>query len=150
MVKLLDFQKLDKITKFFNNEIIWSSKLADSGKALRIYEYGKLPEDSGYYLIQEYIGPDLFTVFMAGKLHSLYPNIQSQVEDMFKLLQAHNMHKLNFTLSNLAGHNGIIKMFDFKYARHRTAASKELELYAITEWLTKIDSNITDKLTPYI
>ena len=143
------YQSMETLTRFFNNEVQWSTTL-QSPNVLKLYEYGELPEAAGYYILQEYIGPDLLTVYMAGQLHILYPDIIEQVEHMFSILQKHNIYKLNSTLCNMTGADGKIKMFDFKYTTRRTLANQEKEKYSITEWLTKIDPSITDKLLKYI
>lgn len=143
------YRSMEKLSRFFNNEVQWSTKL-QSPHVLQLYEYGELPEAAGYYILQEYIGPDLLTVYLTGQLHTLYPDIIEQVEHMFSILQEHNIYKLNNTLSNMVGENGKIKMFDFKYTQLRTQENQSKERYSITEWLTKIDPSITDRLLKYI
>ena len=143
------YQSMEKLTRFFNNEVQWSTAL-ESPNVLKLYEYGELPDDAGYFILQEYIGPDLLTVYETGQLHVLYPDIIEQVEHMFSILQEHNIYKLNSTLSNMTGVNGKIKMFDFKYTQRRTLENQEKEKYSITEWLTKIDPFIADRLVKYI
>ena len=143
------YQSMEKLTRFFNNEVQWSTAL-ESPHVLKLYEYGELPKDAGYFILQEYIGPDLLTVYETGQLHVLYPDIIKQVEHMFSILQEHNIYKLNSTLSNMTGVNGKIKMFDFKYTQRRTLENQEKEKYSITEWLTKIDPFIADRLVKYI
>ena len=143
------YQSMEKLTRFFNNEVQWSTAL-ESPNVLKLYEYGELPKDAGYFILQEYIGPDLLTVYETGQLHVLYPDIIEQVEHMFSILQEHNRYKLNSTLSNMTGVNGKIKMFDFKYTQRRTLENQEKEKYSITEWLTKIDPFIADRLVKYI
>lgn len=143
------YQSMDKLSRFFNNEVQWATALK-SPYVLELYEYGELPESTGYYILQEYAGPDLFTTYMTGQLHILYPDIIEQVEHMFSILKEYNIYKLNNTLSNMAGSNGKIKMFDFKYTQTRTPANQEKERYSITEWLTKIDPSIGDRLLKYI
>ena len=143
------YQSMEKLTRFFNNEVQWSTAL-QSPYVLKLYEYGELPEAAGYYILQEYIGSDLLAVYMTGQLHTLYPDIIEQVEHMFSILQEHNIYKLNSTLCNMTGANGKIKMFDFKYTQLRTPENKAKEQYSITEWLTKIDPSIADRLLKYI
>lgn len=143
------YHSMEKLTRFFNNEVQWSTAL-ESPHVLQLYEYGELPEDAGYYILQEYIGPDLLTVYLTGQLHTLYPDIIEQVEHMFSILQEHNIYKLNSTLCNMTGANGKIKMFDFKYTQYRTPENHAKEKYSITEWLTKIDPSIADRLLKYI
>lgn len=143
------YQSMETLTKFFNNEVQWSTTL-QSPNVLKLYEYGELSNDAGYYILQEYIGPDLLTVYMAGQLHTLYPDIIEQVEHMFAILQEHDIYKLNNALSNMVGANGKIKMFDFKYTQLRILENQEKEKYSITEWLTKIDPLIVDRLVKYI
>ena len=143
------YHSMEKLTRFFNNEVQWSTAL-ESPNVLKLYEYGELPKDAGYFILQEYIGPDLLTVYETGQLHVLYPDIIEQVEHMFSILQEHNIYKLNSTLSNMTGVNGKIKMFDFKYTQRRTLENQEKEKYSITEWLTKIDPFIADRLVKYI
>jgi len=143
------YHSMEKLTRFFNNEVQWSTAL-ESPHVLQLYEYGGLPEDAGYYILQEDIGPDLLTVYLTGQLHTLYPDIIKQVEHMFSILQEHNIYKLNSTLCNMTGANGKIKMFDFKYTQCRTPENHAKEKYSITEWLTKIDPSIADRLLKYI
>jgi hypothetical protein len=50
----------------------------------------------------------------------------------------------------MTGANGKIKMFDFKYTQCRTPENHAKEKYSITEWLTKIDPSIADRLLKYI
>ena len=66
------------------------------------------------------------------------------------MLQEHNIYKLNSTLCNMTGANGKIKMFDFKYTQLRTPENHAKEKYSITEWLTKINPSIADRLLKYI
>jgi len=143
------YKSMEKLTKFFTNEVQWSTALK-SPHILELYEYGELPAGTGYYILQEYIGPDLLTVHLENKLHDLYPDIVDQLEDIFSIFKQHNIYKLNTTLCNMTGENGKIKMFDFKYTQTRTFANRVTEEYSITEWLTKIDPLIADRLFKYI
>lgn len=145
----------EEITRLFENEVYWSTKLK-SKFILDIYEHGKLTNEFGYYIVQEWIGPDLLherghttkDEFPNLKIH--FPNITDQLEEMFAFFQKHNVYKLNNALCNLTGANGIIKAFDFKYATERTEESKIWELHSIDTWLSKIDPTLKTKLRKYI
>jgi hypothetical protein len=149
------YTNIEEITNLFENEIYWSTKLK-SKFVLEIYEYGKLNDEPGYYIVQEWMGTDLLherghTVkdeFPNLKIQ--FPDIVEQLEEMFSFYQDHNLHKINNAMCNLTGANGKIKAFDFKYATTRTEESKILELYSVDIWLSKIDSILKTKLRKYI
>ena len=133
----------------YENEIYWST-LIKSDRVLKIYEYGKLQSEEGYYIIQEYVGTDLLHPYCNKTLHNTYPDIIEQIEDMFKLFKRYNLHKLNNSLTNMCGKNGTIKAFDFKYATVRSEESRVKEIYSIVTWVSKIDNSIKDKLINYL
>jgi hypothetical protein len=139
----------EEITKMYENEIYWST-LIKSDRVLKIYEYGKLQSEEGYYIIQEYVGTDLLHPYCNKTLHNTYPDIIEQIEDMFKLFKRYNLHKLNNSLTNMCGKNGTIKAFDFKYATVRSEESRVKEIYSIDTWVSKIDSTIKDSLINYL
>ena len=58
--KLPIFTEYAKVKELFDNEIYWSTKLK-SKFVLETYEYGELEDNKGFYLIQEYAGPDLLS-----------------------------------------------------------------------------------------
>lgn len=147
---------IEEITKLFNNEIYWSTKLK-SKLVLETYEYGELNDEQGYYLLQEWIGPDLLHHERGHTVKDEFPNLKiqfpkiiDQLEEMFVLFQEHNVHKINNAMCNLVGANGNIKAFDFKYATERTEESKIWELHSIDTWLSKIDPKLKTILRKYV
>ena len=141
---------IDEIRKCFEREIYWTNRLR-SDLLLETYEHGDLPDGTGYYLIQEYGGPDLsYSYDPEHRLSHIIPDITHQIVEMFKLFKHHNMHKTNNAMSNLVAVNGRLKVFDFKYAQRRTAMSRMREFRSINEWLSKIDTNLPYLLEEYI
>lgn len=136
------------IRKFYNRDLYWTTRLK-SKYISNIYEHGELA-DAGFYIIQEYVGDDLLKYYIDGTLHTLFPNITDQLEEMFKLFQQHNLYKKNNALSNLTGVHGQIKAFDFKYATHRTPETRILEIQSIDKWISKIDPDIKSRLLKYL
>ena len=143
------YDSIEAVTKMFNNEIYWSTKLK-SEWVIETYEYGPLVSEPGFYLLQEYLGPDLLTYHLSGTLHSLFPDILEQVESMFAWFQSNDVYKKNNALSNMTGINGRIKAFDFKYAESRSIQIKQYEINSIDQWLSKIDPTTKDRLRKYV
>jgi len=143
------YKSMDLISKFFYNEIYWTTKLK-SEYILETYEYGELKDCPGFYILQEYKGPDLLTYHINNTLLIEFPDIVEQLEEMFKFFQKHDVYKKNNALSNLTGSYGKIKAFDFKYAEKRTDKNKHQEINSINKWISKVDVDIKDRLLPYI
>lgn len=144
-----EYDSIETVTKLFNNEVYWSTKLK-SDLVLETYEYGKLNNNEGFYILQEYVGPDLLTYYKNENLHQLFPDIVVQVENMFEWFQINGIYKTNNALSNMTGINGKIKAFDFKYAEHRTDKNKDKEINSIEQWISKIDPTIKYRLMKYL
>ena len=144
-----EYDSMRIVTKLFNNEIYWTTKLK-SDLILETYEYGKLDNNEGFYILQEYVGPDLLTYYKNETLHQLFPNIIEQVEEIFKLFQINGIYKTNNALSNMTGVNGKVKAFDFKYAEHRTSRNKNKEINSIQQWISKIDPTMEYRLMKYL
>jgi len=144
-----EYDSIEAVTKMFNNDIYWSTKLK-SEWVLETYEYGPLGDEPGFYLLQEYLGPDLLTYYINENLHQLFPSIIEQVEEIFKLFQINGIYKMNNALSNMTGVNGKVKAFDFKYAEHRTSRNKDKEINSIQQWISKIDPTMEHRLIKYL
>lgn len=135
------FNSIESITEKFNNEILWSTKLR-SPYVLELYEHGELKDEPGFYLIQEYFGPDLMYYNNQKTIQIMFPDIADQIVDMFKFFKENNVHKINNSLTNIVGMNGKIKAFDFKYAVERGPGTTYVELNGIQNWLGVIDRRI--------
>ncbi len=135
---------VEEINKLYKNEIYWSTKLK-SDLVVKTHEHGKLDDQFGYYILQEWPGPDLLQ-YPRKDLNIVFPNITAQIEHMFKFFKQHNMYKTNNAMANLTGKNGQLMCFDFKYAVTRTAQNIDLERHSIKEWISKIDPELIFKL----
>lgn len=93
------------------------------------------------YIIQEYCGPDLLTAGFDN-----IKNIEDQVVEIFECISDMDFYKINGSLSNMTQRNGQVIMFDFKYLRPKSDEAKELEEYAIDNWLSKISPTIVPRL----
>lgn len=142
----IDFEQ---ITHFFEQEVYWSSNIV-SEYTIETYDAGQLTDGPGYFILQEYIGPDLLTHYIAGTLFEEYPTIIDQIEEMFILFKKHNVYKKNNSLSNMSGRDGKIKAFDFKYTSLRDISGWHDEHHSITTWLSKIDPDIKNRLIQYL
>ena len=132
---------IEKITELYQSDVYWTEVLK-SEYVLPTIEHGPIQDQPGYYVIQPYIGPDLLQYYVAGSLHTEFPDIVDQLIEMFCLFKEHNIHKINNAMSNLTGSNGKIVAFDFKYTHARSAHSRPMELASITKWLCKIDDRL--------
>lgn len=143
-------QQMEHISALFNNEIYWSTKL--SGKhVLRIYEHGELKTGPGFYILQEYVGPDLLHFYNSKSgLDTSIENPIDQIIEMFSFFRDHGVYKINNAMCNLTNDNGKIRAFDFKYAVHRTPDLRNTEIYGIKTWLSKIDGKLPDLLMEYV
>jgi hypothetical protein len=139
---------IEDITNLYNNEIKWSTQLK-SKHVVEILEYGELTDSEGFYILQEYSGPDLLQ-YDNNDLPKIFPNIQDQLEEMYILFKEHNVYKLNNAKCNLTGSNGVLKCFDFKYAVVRESKYIPIEIRSLTKWISNIDKSLVDRLSKYI
>lgn len=140
----------EMIDQFYHNEVFWSTQLK-SNFVVELYEHGKLNNDYGYYIIQEYVGPDLLICLKNGTLFKKFPDIKDQLEEMFKFFQTFNFYKHNSSLANLTGCNGKIKAFDFKYASPRSTNGRAIEIYSIENWIAQdVGPNLVEHLSKYL
>jgi hypothetical protein len=139
---------IEDITNLYNNEIKWSTILK-SKHVVETLEHGQLTDEEGFYILQEYPGPDLLQ-YNDTELYNAFPNIQGQLEEMYKLFKEHNVYKLNNAKCNLTGSNGVLKCFDFKYAVERDPKYIPIEMRSLTKWISNIDKSLVDRLSKYI
>jgi hypothetical protein len=139
---------IEKIHEFYENEMYWANKLK-SKFVLETYEHGKLESEDGYYILQEWGGPDLLQ-YTTDELPIYFPKISQQVEEMFEFFQYNNVYKLNNAKCNLTGTNGKLRCFDLKYAVNRSAEARPKEIYSIDNWIVNIDKNLTTSLLKYV
>jgi len=132
----------------YENEIYWSNLLAGD-LVLKIYEHGELKTEPGFYILQEYAGPDLLHYYDKKVLKCIDDPI-NQLIDMFKFFKEKNVYKLNNAMSNLTNDGGRIRAFDFKYAVSRTTETRLLEIESINKWLSKIDHSLKDILLEFV
>lgn len=138
-----------EVESLYKNEVHWSLTLP-SDVAVKLIDHGTLENNKGFFIVQEYVGPDLLTYFSNNTLFEHFPDIVDQLESMFSTFKQFDVYKINNALSNLTGSNGKIKAFDFKYARVRCAEGKKYEEHSIDEWLSKIHPTLKEKLLAYI
>lgn len=143
-------QPMDQISSLFKNEIYWSERL--TGKhVLKIYEHGELKNEPGFYILQEYVGPDLLHYY--NSKYGLDPSIKNPVDqllEMFAFFKENDVYKLNNAMCNLTNDNGVIRAFDFKYAIRRSPTVRAMEIYSIETWLSKIDEKLPALLSEYV
>ena len=141
-------RRIEDITEMFNNEIYWTNKLK-SKYLVETYEHGELKDEEGYYLLQEYAGPDL--LFYDFHLIKIFPNIVEQLDDMFSFFKQHEVYKLNNAKCNLTmTADGQLKCFDFKYAVPREPKKTMLEMLSVKRWLSNIDESVVPRLSNHI
>lgn len=97
------------------------------------------------YVIQRYYGPDLLTAGFED-----IPDIEDQLEDIYKYFKNINVYKLNSSLSNMTKYGSQVILFDFKYMKQRTPELKKQAEYEIDMWLSKIGPSIVPKLKALI
>lgn len=144
------YQTIDEIKSLVDNELYWSEKLKGS-RVLEIYDHGDLETSPGFYILQEYVGPDL--LYYYNKKVGLSKGIDDpvgQLVELFKLFRDKGVYKINNAMCNLVNDNGLIRAFDFKYAVHRTPDKREIEMYSIKTWLSKIDDRLPHMLEEYL
>lgn len=141
---------LDDIRKLYENEIYWSQKL-QSKHVVRMLDHGQLATCNGWYILQEWHGPDLLPNFrLDTRLYHMIPDADIQIEEMFEFWQAHGVYKLNNAMANMTLQNGKIKAFDFKYAQSRSDEHKPLEQFSIAKWISKIEPTLIDRLEKFL
>ena len=139
---------IEEITNLYNNEIKWSTQLK-SKHVVETLEYGSLTDGEGFYILQEYPGPDLLQ-YNNNDLPKIFPNIVDQLEEMYILFKEHNVYKLNNAKCNLTGSNGILKCFDFKYAVERDPKYIPIEIRSLNKWINNIDNSLVGRLTKFL
>lgn len=142
------YQDIDVIRSMYENEIRWSNLLRGD-LVLEIYEHGELTDEPGFYLIQDYVGPDLLHYYDGKKLRDVEDPV-GQIVDMFKVFRDNNLYKLNNAMSNMVNDGGRIRAFDFKYAVERSDEKRGMELDSVNNWLRKIDPILVEILPEYI
>ena len=141
-------RKLEDITSLFNNEIFWTTKLK-SKFLVETYEHGPLTDEEGFYLIQEYTGPDL--LHYECNILDLFPNLIDQLDEMFNFFKENEVYKINNAKCNLTISNtGQLKCFDFKYAVPRSIKKTSMEMLSVTRWLSNIDETVVPRLSKHI
>lgn len=147
--KITDYN-IEEISKLFNNEVYWNT-LLKSEYVLEMYEYGELKSEPGFYILQEYAGPDLLHYYNPKfGLSKDIPDPTSQIIKMFKFFKQHNVYKFNNAMSNLVNDRGRIRAFDFKYAANRSTDLRSYEIDSIKKWLGKVDPSLINLLQEYI
>lgn len=141
---------MEEVAELWRNEIYWSTRLRGP-LVLEIYEHGEIPDGSGYYVIQEYVGPDLLHHFNSSTgLDSSIEDPVGQIVEMFRLYRDMDLYKFNNAMCNLTSDAGRIRAFDFKYALPRTPEHRVHEMHSVTAWLSKIDRRLPVMLEEYI
>lgn len=127
-----------QISEAFDNEVRWL-KVLDSEwipKTIDVNYHDKV-------IVQEYTHPDLLG--FQQQLHSVVPDIEDQIIEMYKFFRSKEVYKRNGSLSNLTVKNGQLVAFDFKWAMPRPRGL-EMEIKSYKEWLSKISSTVPRKL----
>lgn len=139
---------IEEIKECYLREVFWTNKYPDF--TLKIFDHGALENGEGFYIIQEYGGPDLVHEIFNDKTITIaeIENFSDQVLEMFNQYKEQNMYKLNNALCNMVydRNTKTVKTFDFKYARERHAQYRHLEIYSVTEWISKIDPALPKKI----
>ena len=91
-----------------------------------------------YYIVTRYYGPDLLK-------SKVMPSVE-QVVEMFEFFKEKNVYKINSSLSNLTMNGNQLVAFDWKWARFREDKYKEFELISYDRWMSKIDTELGEKL----
>lgn len=133
---------IEKLKQLYEAEVFWTSCYPDF--TLEIYEHGSLTTEQGFYTLQEYGGDDLIHQIGETIKRRDIPNFSEQILEMFKQFKEKNMYKLNNALCNMVydSKSKKVKAIDFKYSKVREERLRELEIYSVTEWISKIDSNL--------
>ena len=122
---------------FLKNEVFWLNYL----KSKWVPE---LIEVGDNYVITSYYGPDLNT--QRNNKVKLADDLADQTLEMYKFFKEKNVFKLNGALSNLTMNGNQLVAFDWKWARFRTDKYKDYEIFSYEKWLSKIDSELVEKL----
>lgn len=141
---------LEEIRELWQAEIYWSSMLRGP-RVLEIYDYGEIDDGSGFYIIQEYVGPDLLHFFNAATgLSEEIEDPVAQLVEMFRSYRDMGIYKFNHAMCNMVNDRGFIRAFDFKYTLRRRPRHRVHEMHSITTWLSKIDSRLPEILGEYV
>ncbi len=134
--KTFDYKGEDNFT-FLKNEVFWLNYL----KSKWVPE---LEEVGDNYVITRYYGLDLNT--LRNNKFKLADDLADQTLEMYKFFKEKNVFKLNGALSNLTMNGNQLVAFDWKWARFRTDKYKDYEVISYEKWLSKIDSELVEKL----
>ena len=122
---------------FLKNEVFWLNYL----KSKWVPE---LIEVGDNYVITRYYGPDLNT--QRNNKVKLADDLSDQTLEMYKFFKEKKVFKLNGALSNLTMNGNQLVAFDWKWARFRTDKYTDYEMFSYEKWLSKIDTELVDKL----
>ena len=134
--KTFDYKGEDNFA-FLKNEVFWLNYL----KSKWVPE---LEEVGDNYVITRYYGLDLNT--LRNNKFKLADDLADQTLEMYKFFKEKNVFKLNGALSNLTMNGNQLVAFDWKWARFRTDKYKDYEVISYEKWLSKIDSELVEKL----
>ena len=134
--KTFDYKGEDNFA-FLKNEVFWLNYL----KSKWVPE---LLEVGSNYVITRYYGPDLNT--QRNNKVKLAEDLSDQTLEMYKFFKEKNVFKLNGALSNLTMNGNQLVAFDWKWARFRTDKYIDYEVISYEKWLSKIDSELVEKL----
>ena len=134
--KTFDYKGEDNFA-FLKNEVFWLNYL----KSKWVPE---LEEVGDIYVITRYYGLDLNT--LRNNKFKLVDDLADQTLEMYKFFKEKNVFKLNGALSNLTMNGNQLVAFDWKWARFRTDKYKDYEIFSYEKWLSKIDSELVEKL----
>ena len=104
----------------------------------------ELEEVGDNYVITRYYGLDLNT--LRNNKFKLADDLADQTLEMYKFFKEKNVFKVNGGLSNLTMNGNQLVAFDWKWARFRTDKYKDYEIFSYEKWLSKIDSELVEKL----
>ena len=134
--KTFDYKGEDNFA-FLKNEVFWLNYLK-SKWVPELYEVGD------NYIITRYYGLDLNT--LRNNKFKLVDDLADQTLEMYKFFKEKNVFKLNGALSNLTMNGNQLVAFDWKWARFRTDKYIDYEVISYEKWLSKIDSELVEKL----
>tara|TARA_B100000965_G_scaffold104239_2_gene85823 strand:- start:361 stop:795 length:435 start_codon:yes stop_codon:yes gene_type:complete len=130
--KTFDYKGEDNFA-FLKNEVFWLNYL----KSKWVPE---LIEVGNNYVITRYYGPDLI------KNKTRPKDLADQTLEMYKFFKEKNVFKLNGALSNMTMNGNQLVAFDWKWAKFRTDKYIDYEIISYEKWLSKIDSELVEKL----
>ena len=134
--KTFDYKGEDNFA-FLKNEVFWLNYL----KSKWVPELIEVVDN---YVITSYYGPDLNT--QRNNKVKLADDLADQTLEMYKFFKEKNVFKLNGALSNLTMNGNQLVAFDWKWARFRTDKYIDYEVISYEKWLSKIDSELVEKL----